>query len=422
MYFEDLVDKFEDERRPMYWVLRAGVPTAFLLLLGTWLLIVNLYHDPGDPGALAVPLLLVLAVSFFALFAAPFLNWRRERRAGPVGCPHCQGILGVYHREQIFKTRACPLCGWVFRSRLPPQARKITFDPAKLPRVWLQGELETAKVVDEPAPLVADDADDTVEPNPYRASAVVTPPSVGMGAATQGCLTAWWQSVIGPPMIIFSSREKILRDPHLAVLAAGDADRQRERDDAFVRSQRRTAWLLLLCCHAPPLAFIVLYWQQSPHEELTTRLLLAVGGGLLVSLLGLFFAAMLLSLSPRSLKRFWMGSRGPVRASLDPATGYFGIRIRILHHAQQDQLPRVRFRYRCSQSGPVQLRLVKFPQAEALELELAPADAERWREADCDLLLLVRQSDPDFAGDEMHLVADPAAKLECSDFDVLPRF
>jgi hypothetical protein len=65
---------------------------------------------------------------------------------------------------------------------------------------------------------------------------------------------------------------------------------------------------------------------------------------------------------------------------------------------------------------------VNFPQATALELDLAPTDAGQWREAECDLLLMVRQSDPDFVGDELHLVADPAAKLECSDFDVLPRF
>jgi hypothetical protein len=216
-----------------------------------------------------------------------------------------------------------------------------------------------------------------------------------------------------------SSDAQLLTDPALPQLA-NDDPRKQPRDRAYVRSRRRAAWLMLVCCHLLPLAAVVALWNSTSGSDLNGRLIIAVLGLLLFSFLGLVLAGLLVAKSPHSFKRWLMGSRGPVPATRDGATGYFRLRIRMLMYPLQSELPHLRFRFRQSQGADVQLRVVNFEQATALEFDL-PTPGNDWNQADLDLRWMVRQSDPTFAGDELHLVSDPSGTLELEDYELVPR-
>lgn len=104
---------------------------------------------------------------------------------------------------------------------------------------------------------------------------------------------------------------------------------------------------------------------------------------------------------------------------MDDATGYYALRLRFTDVTSQEQLPRVSFRFRQKMRSDLVVRVVNVASAKALEKTVPCLAIDTWQFVEIDLRAMVRQSDPQFFGDELHLTGDPAGELEVIDFDVV---
>ena len=417
IYFEDLQAQFAQEaKRPQGGCVAAATFGGFALL---WLVMIFGGLEGWLPPWL-IPLAYLLAFGGFLIY--PAWVWWTQPRPRKLACPQCQGDLDPIRRQTVLATRACPLCLHVFPSRLPPQMLKIRLDPTRLPRIWLQGEVATAMVVDEASPQ-----ETPLDENPYRTPAQPLASGANSSQLTfSGCLLLWWSASIEPVRTLLKSDARLLDQPNLSATKQPDSERVLRFRQAFLLSTRRQAWMLLPWSTIFPItAAIAVGWPglgPLGRDPVWMHLLAALMAHSVVLVLGMLLYGQVLSRGPLAFKRWLRGGLEAVDANVDPDTGYYAVRWRLIEVHVQQNLPRLKFRYRqLASTANVQLRLVNYEQATALEMTLPAPPEGVWQSADLDLRWLVRQSDPDFFGDEVHLTGDPAGKLEMCDYEVVFR-
>lgn len=355
------------------------------------------------------------------LVVFPLSRYRRQWLIRP-HCPACSRRLRVEELNAAMLTRACPACQHVFRSRKPPEAQAVALDAEHLPRVWLAHEVEPpAELESAPEPVDAT--------NPYAPSRDVSAaPLAARPSRARVYLWMLWTVTFWPIVTLFRSRESIIAQ--LPTPPRPDDAEWQAHAAAFVRSQRRAAWFLLpwtagvpawLFFNGSSLRVLDLLMSKQFVDALMT-LAWDLASAFLGGLAALFAAYVLASLLlQRRFQRWLQGSPPPAKAQRDEKTGYYGLRLRFTDVTRQDQLPTIRFRYRQKLPGELVLRVVDFSSAHALEKKLHCAVANAWQTVELDLRALVRQSDPDFFGDELHFTGDPAAELEIDELQIVRR-
>lgn len=403
MYFEDLQEEFADELAPPDW--RRQLASLALLLVGVSLLVAGLLLG----SALVLMGFIVLGGAMLFRYV---WDWRLRAKRSPL-CPQCGEALDAIRRERLFATRACPVCQFVFPSRLPPMARLVTIDRKLVPRIWLQDEVADGEPAEQGS-----------EVNPYqapRATTVSSPQKVG-------CLWMWVEGMLGPFRALMQSDDELLSDPRLPAQREPLTPRARRMRETFVRSRRRHAWFMLPFTVAAPILLTlgaVLASLPYCHEALhyVSLALAVVVLQLATVTAGMMLTGVIAARGPRGLKDWLQGGRDPVEAEHEPRTQYYGIRIRLINITTQPELPHLKFLLRQAEPGEAQLRVVNFTLATALEMPLALPKGGEWQAVDIDLRTMVRQSAPDFFGDELHLAGDPAkGPLELSRYEVVPRW
>ncbi|HTN74456.1 MAG TPA: hypothetical protein VL096_04390 [Pirellulaceae bacterium] len=403
MFYEDFQERFGKRRwEPLTIVMLC------LLSAGACGLLIGTVQHQSQLMLASAALVTVMLIAF---------AWRGTR-GQEFPCPNCQGNLDPLRRQAVIETRACPLCLHVFPSRLPPQMRSITFERDKLPRIWLQGEV-----------TVATPADAVEDGNPYRASSLPTTSSETTGPTT-GTLGCLWGAVklIGQPVLLLAtSDEELLASPHLPERTSPETERARRLRRAYLLTVRRQAWVQLPCLTLAPLgaagyvgwtfAQRGFVWEESLLMGVSMAIL-ALGMTLVI---GALFYNLLSRRAPRFILRWLQGGLDTIDADAEATTGYYGLRWRVANVPTQQGLPRIKFRVRQAVPGELQLRVVHQDSATALELPLACPVANQWQRVDVDIRWLVRQSDPRFLADELHLTSAPDARLEICDYEVVTR-
>lgn len=417
-YFEDLEDFEAGLRRGEGWRVAKWLIVLGSCAFGGPLLVSSLIAS-GVEALLAVGVSAILIVAILLVTAAP----RIRGIFHPQRCPSCNVRLTRERMQRALAERACPRCGFVFPSRKPPEARTVQLDAAHLPRVLLAYEKEIQR--DETTPVAPLDPT-----NPYAASAHVSPivPHAPRPNVVWTALLLLWMVTLWPLITIFRPRDAFLRQ-----LPPTDnpADPQWQAYvTSYVRSQRRAAWFFLPWTVVLPL---VLFFQGPAAQGLealragdtpgaiaqwTWGVCMAFVGGVIALFVAWTGASLLL---PRYFRRWLQGDPAPAKAAIDEKTGYYGLRLRFSDVTSQQQLPKVRFRFRQANTSELVVRLVNVADAQALQKALPCEQANTWLVAEIDLRALVRQSEPNFFGDELHLTGDPSGQLEVDDFEIVPR-
>jgi hypothetical protein len=298
----------------------------------------------------------------------------------------------------------------------------VNLDRARLPRIWLQGEVAEATLVGEET--ISTPGEDE---NPYKAPRLAASSPGARRNQAIGCLWVWFGGAIGPLRVLLQSERRLLKDPSLPVPRDMQTDRTRRLRQAYVRALRRQAWVMLpltvLFPAAVALALIIGGGLRSSQagDWIAIAICAVLLHGAAVTL-GMAIAAQLFQRGPDRFKLWLKGGVNAIDAATDPPTGYYGVRLRLINIHAQAELPRVKFRVRKRLPGEVCLRLVNYERALALEWPLIAGTGETWTACDFDLRLLVRQSAPDFFGDELHLVGEPdQGPLEMADYEVVFR-
>lgn len=363
------------------------------------------------------------------------ISWRR-RPGSQLLCPQCRHEIDPLRRQALLETRACPVCSYIFPSRLPPQMRKIVFDRASLPRVWLQGEVAAAQPAADDPSLAASAASEASneQQNPYQTPAHVATwgrsSSATFGSALLLLLKVWWSALIEPLRTLLKTDEQLLAHPNLTAPREPQSERSLRLRAVYLSGARRQALVLVFLTNVLPLVAAIVAWlwlaphgqEENPLFAWTGALAIVAFVHFLATVLGSILHIQFMQYGPRFYQQWLSGGERVIDAEVEPTTGYYGIRWRLINVEQQHELPRITFRFRQDAAGEVLLRLVNYDEACAWELPLPYTTPGQWQTVDVDLRAMIRQSAPDFCGDELHLTCTlTTANLELTDYGQIVR-
>lgn len=409
LYFEDLAEDLQAHCR--------GGARWRWLALGASALVLVASMTFSDMAPILV--LLMLCAWMLAGLAFAVIGKLRSRQI-QVHCPQCHEAIRADSAPLVLKTRACQRCQYVFPSKLPPVMRRVQLDRAHLPRIWLQGEVPTATLAGD------DETANASAENPYQTPAPVqdTRAPAQSSLHAWGTLLWWWYKVTtGPVQTLLASDEQLLANTRLTVPREVETERSARMKACFLRGLRRQAWMQIACINVPTLVAMWLAWQSvNPQQDPVWVIALWLVGAHAVATL---FCGILYGLmnyyAPAELLNFLNGGLNVIDAEVDAETGYYGIRWRLIGVHRQGELPALKFQLRQQLACEMLLRVVNYDLAEALELPLPYATPGEWIGVEVDLLQMVRQSAPEFFGDEIHLTGDPTGQIEMRDYRIIAR-
>lgn len=187
--------------------------------------------------------------------------------------------------------------------------------------------------------------------------------------------------------------------------------------------KRRAVLWLLIAVLAPILATMAVCFLPIYHADMVARTFITGGALLVATGVGALAYALVLSMAPKSLRRWFAGDTPPTVTELGEETGVYGIWFLFVdNRGVKFHQPSITLNYRSTTSGDVIFGLLNRESLREYRLVRRLEVSEDWREIRVSFTPSLQCVDADFRGDQIRLLPPREMVVEVETFNVeLPQ-